>query len=57
MVESEPSTATLHLPPKFNLRGRRQLWFVEGTRFDDPVNGFLTAVFVFVPLLAAGAYL
>lgn len=41
----------VHIPPKFNLRGRRQLWFIE-TRsgVDEVVNGMLTALFVLGPL-------
>lgn len=45
-------SATVHLPPEYNLQGRRQLWFVEGTEFDDFANGILTALLVFAPLLA-----
>lgn len=39
-------TASLHIPPKYNLQGRRQLWFVEGARLDDLLNGLLTALLV-----------
>ncbi|WP_396614096.1 hypothetical protein ACH9L7_20345 (plasmid) [Haloferax sp. S1W] len=51
--------ATLNVPPKYNIRGRRQLWFVESDneKVDDVVNGVLTAFVVFAPLIAAGGLL
>lgn len=42
--------ATVHLPPKFNLRGRRQLWFVEGVPHEDLVNGLLSSLVIVTPL-------
>jgi hypothetical protein len=48
----------LHLPPKFNLRGRRQVWFIEtGTEgVDDIINGVLTSLMLLVAI-AGGVYL
>lgn len=44
---------TVHIPPKYDLQGRRQLWFIETGRetVNNLVNGMLTALVVFVPLL------
>jgi len=47
----------LHVPPKFNLEGRRQLWFIETkSGVDEVVNGMLTALLVigFLALLING---
>jgi len=52
----------MYLPPKYNLEGRKQLWFIrtDGPA-DDVVNGILTgiltALLVFGLLIAAGALL
>lgn len=39
-----------HIPPKFDLDGRRQLWFIEGTSHDDLLNGMLTALVFLGPM-------
>jgi len=52
----------MYLPPKYNLEGRKQLWFIrtDGPA-DDVVNGILTgiltALLVFGLLIGAGALL
>lgn len=45
----------LYLPPKFNLRGRRQVWFIESGRkhVDDLVNGVLTSLTLMVVIVAS----
>lgn len=57
MTDEQSESRTLHIPPRYNLRGRRQLWFVEtgNEKLDDPINGILTALLVFSPLLLASA--
>lgn len=49
---STVSGVEVHLPPKFNLEGRRQLWFVETeSGWDEGINGALTGILVFTPLI------
>jgi hypothetical protein len=57
MTSDESESRTLHIPPRYNLRGRRQLWFIEtgNDSLDDPINGMLTALVVFTPLLLASS--
>lgn len=45
-------SATLHVPPKYNLRGNRQVWFFEtgNDTIDNFGNGLLTALVVIGPL-------
>lgn len=47
----EPDGIVTHVPPAFDLRGRKQLWFVEGTGHDDLLNGMLTALVFLGPTI------
>lgn len=52
------SRPRLYVPPRYDLRGNRQLWFFEtgNDTIDNVGNGFLTAMLVFLPLLAFSAW-
>jgi len=52
-----PDGIAVHVPPKYNIAGRRQLWFVEsGSKYDDFVNGMLTAAVVVGPLALLASF-
>lgn len=52
MMKSQPNPErTVHFPPEYNLRGRKQLWFIEGTAHDDLLNGMLTALLFLAPIV------
>jgi len=42
----------VHFPPKFDLEGRKQLWFIrtEGST-DELVNGMIAGTLVWLPLV------
>lgn len=46
------SKTKIHVPPKYNQYGNRQLWVVETGResVDDVVNGVLFGLLIFSPL-------
>lgn len=59
MASEGESQRTLHVPPKYDLYGRRQVWFFEtgNRRFDRVANGFifglLHAVFIVAAVVSA----
>lgn len=41
----------IHIPPRYNQYGNRQLWVVETENsFDEVINGFLFALLIFAPV-------
>lgn len=57
MQDEQSESRTVHIPPRYNIRGRRQIWFIEtgNESLDNPINGMLTALVVFTPLLLASS--
>lgn len=46
----------VYLPPRYDLYGNKQVWFIETGRqpLDDVVNGALLAVVTIGPIVAIG---
>jgi len=58
MTDAESSQLTLHVPPKYDVRGNRQLWFFEtGNHTLDHVGNGLIFGLLVTSLIVVGVAL